>query len=128
MLVGSCDVHFHNLAGHKHGSLQSKQHFARSDITPRLPRIQYCTPGDIANSELMLCNNDVLLGPSAQPDILSETVLLKSDSCSQPTYTHAYLETNRIYKLLYNITFYCGETEGTYSWMDMDKLAGVEQI
>jgi hypothetical protein len=51
VLVGSFDVHFHNLAGHKHENLQAKQHFARSDVTPRLPRIQYRTTEGIATGE-----------------------------------------------------------------------------
>jgi hypothetical protein len=33
-----------------------------------------------------------LLGPTTQPDILSEVVLLKSYSWSKHTYTHSYLQ------------------------------------
>jgi hypothetical protein len=34
----------------------------------------------------------LLLGPTTQPIILSDVVLLKSDSWHKPAYTHAYLQ------------------------------------
>jgi len=63
VLVGSFYVHFHKLVGHKHESFESKQHFARWDVTPRLLRIEYWTPKGIATGERTLYKNDVLMGP-----------------------------------------------------------------
>jgi len=61
--------------------------------------------------------------------MLSEAVLLKSDSCSQlHTHMHTYKQMY-IYKLLYYTTFYCGEAEGTYSSINLQNftIGDVEQ-